>query len=196
MTIEGPGTITGEGVTGTGSTDYWINGSKVGTNKFRGGCILVEWSNTFILEGATITGFEASDEGGAICVSNGATFVMNGGAITNCSAGKGGGAISGNASSDAHGPNGENITASVTINDGTISGNEAGQLGGGIRINRCHFYLNGGEITNNNVLNTDATNGAGGIQILHSYRGSRRQVLLERKRHRFPDRPRKGSDGR
>ena len=148
LTIEGPGTITGEGVTGTGSTDYWIYGKGVGTTKFRGGCILVEWSNTFILEGATITGFEASDEGGAICVSNGATFVMNGGAITNCSAGKGGGAISGNASSDAQGPNGENITASVTINDGTISGNKAGQLGGGIRINRCHFYLNGGEITN------------------------------------------------
>ena len=172
LTIEGPGTITGEGVTGTGSTDYWINVKGVGTSKFRGGCILVEWSNTFILEGATITGFEASDEGGAICVSNGATFVMNGGAITNCSAGKGGGAISGNASSDAQGPNGENITASVTINDGTISGNKAGQLGGGIRINRCHFYLNGGEITNNDVLNTDGTNGAGGIQILHSKNGS------------------------
>ena len=177
LTIEGPGTITGEGTSGTGSKDFWINGSGVGTDNYRGGCVLVEWSSSLILDGATITDFEATDEGGAICVSNGATFVMNGGAITNCYAGKGGGAISGNASSASHGPNGENIKASVTINDGLISGNEAGQLGGGVRINRCHLYLNGGEITNNNVLSTNSQNGGGGIEILHNKNGH--DVLIQ-----------------
>ena len=167
LTIEGPGTISGVGTTGTGSKDFWINGSGVGTDQGRGGCILIEWSNTCILNSATITGFEANDEGGAVCVSNGATFVMNSGAITNCHAGKGGGAISGHASGAAQGPKGENLKASVTINGGTISGNEAGQLGGGVRINRCHFYLNGGEITNNNVLSAEGSNGGGGIEILH-----------------------------
>ncbi|MBQ4185774.1 MAG: hypothetical protein II657_05355, partial [Clostridiales bacterium] len=164
LTIEGPGTISGVGTTGTGSKDFWINGSGVGTNQGRGGCILVEWNNTCILNGATITDFEAADEGGAVCVSNGATFVMNGGEITNCSAGKAGGAISGQASSAKEGPNGENIKASVTINGGLISGNEAGHLGGGVRINRCHFYFNSGEITNNNVLSTDKTDGGGGLE--------------------------------
>ena len=171
LTIEGPGTITGEGTTGTGSEDYWINATKVGIDKGRGGCILVEWNSTFILNGATITGFEAKDEGGAIFVSNGANFVMNSGTITNCSAGKGGGAISGNASSSAQGPNGENLKASVTINDGLISGNEAGQLGGGIRISRCHFYLYGGTITDNNVKANDSSNGGGGIEIYPNTHG-------------------------
>jgi hypothetical protein len=165
LTINGTGTITGEGTTGTGSKDYWINGTGVGTNDNRGGCVLVEWNSTFILDGATITGFEVADEGGAIFVSNGANFVMNSGTITNCYAGKGGGAISGNASSAEHGPNGENLKASVTINDCLISGNEAGQLGGGIRISRCHFYLYGGTITNNNVKANSGSNGGGGIEI-------------------------------
>lgn len=178
LTIEGPGTITGEGTEGTGSKDYWLNGKGVGIDAGRGGCILVEWNNTCILDGATITGFEANDEGGAVLVSNGATFVMNGGAITNCYAGKGGGGISGNASSAQNGPSGENLKASVTINGGTISGNEAGQLGGGVRINRCHFYLNGGEITNNNVLNATGINGGGGIQILHG-NGISHNVLVQ-----------------
>ncbi len=171
LTIEGPGSISGVGTTGTGSKDFWINGSGVGTDQGRGGCILIEWSNTCILNSATITGFEANDEGGAVCVSNGATFVMNGGAITNCHAGKGGGAISGQASGAKEGPNGENIKASVTINGGLISGNEAGHLGGGVRINRCHFYFNGGEITNNNVLSTDKTDGGGGLEILTGNNG-------------------------
>ena len=171
LTIEGPGTISGVGTTGTGSKDFWINGSGVGTNQGRGGCILVEWNNTCILNGATITDFEAADEGGAVCVSNGATFVMNGGEITNCSAGKAGGAISGQASGAKEGPNGENIKASVTINGGLISGNEAGHLGGGVRINRCHFYFNSGEITNNNVLSTDKTDGGGGLEILTGNNG-------------------------
>ena len=165
LTINGTGTISGERNTGTGSKDYWINGTGVGTNDNRGGCVLVEWNSTFILDGATITGFEATDEGGAIFVSNGANFVMNSGIITNCYAGKGGGAISGNASSAEHGPNGENLKASVTINDGLISGNEAGQLGGGIRISRCHFYLYGGTITDNNVKANSGSNGGGGIEI-------------------------------
>ena len=177
LTINGAGTITGEGTTGNGSKDYWINGSGVGTDNGRGGCVLVEWGSTFILDGATITGFEANDEGGAICVSNGATFVMNSGAITNCSAGKGGGAISGHASSAATGPQGINIKASVTINGGTISGNEAGQLGGGVRINRAHFYLNGGEITNNNVKSVAGQNGGGGIEILHNKNGH--EVMIQ-----------------
>ena len=177
LTINGAGTITGEGTTGNGSKDYWINGSGVGTDKGRGGCVLVEWGSTFILDGATITGFEAKDEGGAICVSNGATFVMNSGAITNCSAGKGGGAISGHASSAATGPQGINIKASVTINGGTISGNEAGQLGGGVRINRSHFYFNGGEITNNNVKSVAGQNGGGGIEILHNKNGH--EVMIQ-----------------
>ena len=174
LTIEGPGTITGEGTTGTGSKDYWLNGTGVGIDAGRGGCVLVEWSNTFILDGATITGFEANDEGGAVCVSNGATFVMNGGAITNCYAGKGGGGISGNASSAKQGPSGQNLKASVTINGGLISGNVAGQLGGGVRINRCHLYFNGGEITNNDVLDTTGSNGAnggGGLEVLHNNNG-------------------------
>ncbi|MBO4689013.1 MAG: hypothetical protein J5636_10950 [Clostridiales bacterium] len=165
LTISGPGTITGAGTDGIGSTDYWINASGVGTNDNRGGCVLVEWESTCILDGATITSFEATDEGGAIFVSNGAYFVMNSGTITNCYAGKGGGAISGNASSAEHGPNGENLKASVTIYDCLISGNEAKELGGGIRISRCHFYLYGGTITDNNVKANSGSNGGGGIEI-------------------------------
>ena len=129
----------------------------------RGGCVLIELGSKMILNGGTITDFEANDEGGAICASNGSEFIMNGGTITNCKANKGGGAISGQCSSKQQGPQGEDICADVTISGGTISNNYAGQLGGGVRINRCNLYLSGGTITNNNVGRDDGANGGGGI---------------------------------
>ena len=64
LTIQGTGTITGAGITGHGSTDYWINGTGVGIDgdHNRGGCVLIEYGCKFILNGGTITGFEAKDE--------------------------------------------------------------------------------------------------------------------------------------
>ena len=61
LTIQGTGTITGAGTTGHGSSDYWINGSGVGVDGKlnRGGCVLIEYGCKFILNGGTITGFEA-----------------------------------------------------------------------------------------------------------------------------------------
>ena len=167
LTINGTGTITGEGTTGKGSKDYWVNGTGVGVDSTtgRGGCVLIELGSKMILNGGTITDFEANDEGGAICASNGSEFIMNGGTITNCKANKGGGAISGQCSSKQQGPQGEDICADVTISGGTISNNYAGQLGGGVRINRCNLYLSGGTITNNNVGRDDGANGGGGIEI-------------------------------
>ena len=167
LTINGEGTISGAGTTGYGSVDFWINGSGVGIDKDnkgnptgRGGCVLIEWGSKMILNGGTITGFEAQDDGGAICASNGAEFVMNGGEITNCTASKGG-AVSGQASSAKAGPDGINVVAKITINDGNIHGNTANNHGGGVRINRCHFYLNGGTITDNNANST-----GGGISVV------------------------------
>ena len=167
LTINGTGTITGEGTTGKGSKDYWVNGTGVGVDSTtgRGGCVLIELGSKMILNGGTIIGFEANDEGGAICASNGSEFIMNGGTITNCKANKGGGAISGQCSSKRQGPQGEDICADITISGGTISNNYAGQLGGGVRINRCNLYLSGGTITNNNVGRDDGANGGGGIEI-------------------------------
>jgi len=167
LTINGTGTITGAGTTGKGSKDYWVNGTGVGVDSTtgRGGCVLIELGSKMILNGGTITDFEANDEGGAICASNGSEFIMNGGTITNCKANKGGGAISGQCSSKQQGPQGEDICADVTISGGTISNNYAGQLGGGVRINRCNLYLSGGTITNNNVGRDDGANGGGGIEI-------------------------------
>ena len=167
LTINGTGTITGAGTTGKGSKDYWVNGTGVGVDSTtgRGGCVLIELGSKMILNGGTITDFEANDEGGAICASNGSEFIMNGGTITNCKANKGGGAISGQCSSKQQGPQGEDICADITISGGTISNNYAGQLGGGVRINRCNLYLSGGTITNNNVGRDDGSNGGGGIEI-------------------------------
>ena len=167
LTINGTGTITGAGTTGKGSKDYWVNGTGVGVDSTtgRGGCVLIELGSKMILNGGTITDFEANDEGGAICASNGSEFIMNGGTITNCKANKGGGAISGQCSSKQQGPQGEDICADITISGGTISNNYAGQLGGGVRINRCNLYLSGGTITNNNVGRDDGANGGGGIEI-------------------------------
>ena len=92
LTIQGTGTITGAGITGHGSTDYWINGTGVGIDgdHNRGGCVLIEYGCKFILNGGTITGFEAKDEGGAVCASNGDEFIMNGGTISTCSSKNGG----------------------------------------------------------------------------------------------------------
>ena len=168
LTIQGTGTITGAGITGHGSTDYWINGTGVGIDgdHNRGGCVLIEYGCKFILNGGTITGFEAKDEGGAVCASNGSEFIMNGGTISNCSS-KNGGAISGQASSKTAGPGGENICSLITINGGTIEDNEATQAGGGIFINRGKILLYGGHISGNN-----AKSNGGGIAFVQGPHGN------------------------
>ena len=162
------GTISGAGTTGRGSVDYWINGKGVGTSAYRGGCVLIEYGSKMILNGGTITDFEASEEGGAICASNGSELEMNGGTIQNCVA-RNGGAIAVHASSAAQGPAGyENIMASFRMTGGTICNNQAINpenkttegLGGAIRINRCNFYLSGGRIYEN-----DAAFAGGGIDL-------------------------------
>ena len=168
LTIQGTGTITGEGTTGHGSSDYWINATGVGVDgkNNRGGCVLIEYGCKFILNGGTITGFEAKDEGGAVCASNGSEFIMNGGTISNCSS-KNGGAISGQASSKTAGPGGENICSLITINGGTIEDNEATQVGGGIYINRGKILLYGGHISGNN-----ANSSGGGIAFVQGPHGN------------------------
>lgn len=162
------GTISGAGYNSIGSVDYWINGSGVGTNAYRGGCVLIEYGSKMILNGGTITDFEASEEGGAICASNGSELEMNGGTIKNCVA-RNGGAIAAHASSSAKGPTGfENIMATFRMTGGTIYNNQAINpenkptegLGGGIRVNRCKFYLSGGRIYGN-----DANISGGGIDV-------------------------------
>lgn len=134
------------GYTGGGSVDNWTNGTKIGPDPGeagRGGCIQVEYKNTFILSNVEISGFYASEDGGGVFVSNGARFEMHGGKITNCSAAKGGGAVAVHASSN------KNIDKGIFIMyDGEISGNKA-DFGGAIRCNRAALYLYGGVITNN-----------------------------------------------
>ena len=168
LTIQGTGTITGAGTTGHGSSDYWINGSGVGVDGKlnRGGCVLIEYGCKFILNGGTITGFEAKDEGGAVCASNGSEFIMNGGTISNCSS-KNGGAVSGQASSKTAGPGGENICSLITINGGTIENNEASAAGGGIFINRGKLLLYGGHVLDNN-----AKSNGGGIAFVQGPHGN------------------------
>ncbi len=156
----GGGTITGAAPNGKGSLDYWINSTGVGTNKERGGCVLIQRGNKMILNGGTITNFEAGDEGGAICASNASEFVMNGGTIKNCHAAYGG-AISGQGSSAATGQDGNPTKAIITINGGTISDNSA-SIGGGIRICRCNLSISDAVVTGNS-----ATKRGGGIDALY-----------------------------
>ena len=146
------------GYTGGGSVDNWINGNKIGPDSGeagRGGCIQVEYKNTFILGSGEITGFYASEDGGGVFVSNGARFEMHGGKITDCSAAKGGGAVAVHASSNTNIAKGEFV-----MYGGEISGNTA-DFGGAIRCNRAALYLFGGVITNNT-----ATGSQGGGAIL------------------------------
>ena len=146
------------GYTGGGSVDNWTNGNKIGpesSESGRGGCIQVEYKNTFILDDCEITGFYAAEDGGGVFVSNGARFEMHGGKITDCSAAKGGGAVAVHASSNTNIAKGEFI-----MYGGEISGNTA-DFGGAIRCNRAKLYLFSGVITNNT-----ATGSQGGGAIL------------------------------
>ncbi len=146
------------GYTGGGSVDNWTNGNKIGPDSSesgRGGCIQVEYKNTFILDDCEITGFYAAEDGGGVFVSNGARFEMHGGKITDCSAAKGGGAVAVHASSNTNIAKGEFI-----MYGGEISGNTA-DFGGAIRCNRAKLYLFSGVITNNT-----ATGSQGGGAIL------------------------------
>ena len=146
------------GYTGGGSVDNWTNGNKIGpesSESGRGGCIQVEYKNTFILDDCEITGFYAAEDGGGVFVSNGARFEMHGGKITDCSAAKGGGAVAVHASSNSNIAKGEFV-----MYGGEISGNTA-DFGGAIRCNRAALYLFGGVITNNT-----ATGSQGGGAIL------------------------------
>lgn len=174
------GTILASGGANKGSVDHWVsitqkNGvAKIGTDEYRGGCILIENGCTFTFEGGTISGFHAGDEGGGVHTSNGGTFIMTGGCITGCSASKnsGGVAVHGasngtttnssiyyhsNAGDDpVYGP--VSIVASAYISGGVIENNTTSGVGGGIRALRGNIEITGGTITGNR-----ANGGGGGI---------------------------------
>lgn len=158
---------TGEGYSGSGNTDYWINDTGVGKDTGRGGCILVESGCFLVLNGGTISGFKAADDGGAIHVSNGGSFTMNGGKITNCSAGQGGGGIAVHAASKSKYKPDESISirGSLVINGGEISGNTATTQGGGVRALRGDMEINGGVIENNICKSGTGSFGGGGVSV-------------------------------
>ena len=184
------GKIIASGTT-KGSDDHWIsiNGSypSHGTESYkRGGCILVQNSCTFILEGGEISGFHSESDGGAIHVSNGGHCVMSGGRITNCHSDSvrpnddGAGAISCHCTSKGTSignvlyKSSEDEDAVVTtislkgslkITGGQID-NCSGKQGGAIRILRADFEITGGTIENNS--------GAlgGGILYVYANKGS------------------------
>lgn len=174
------GTILASGGANKGSVDHWVsitqkNGvAKIGTDEYRGGCILIENGCTFTFEGGTISGFHAGDEGGGVHTSNGGTFIMTGGCITGCSASKNSGGVSvhgasngtttnssiyyhSNAGDDpVYGP--VSIVASAYISGGVIENNTTSGVGGGIRALRGNIEITGGTITGNR-----ANGGGGGI---------------------------------
>lgn len=180
--------------TTTGGVDHWIsidgNYPKYGTEDgHRGGCILVQNSCTFKLEGGTISGFHSQSDGGAIHVSNGGTCIMSGGRITDCHSDSlkpnddGAGAISchctskGTSIGNALLKTSEDEEAVVTtislkgslkITGGQID-HCSGKQGGAIRILRADFEITGGTIEENEGLNGGGIlfgrNGYGTIKI-------------------------------
>ena len=164
--------------TTTGGVDHWIsidsNYPKYGTEPgHRGGCILVQNSCTFKLEGGTISGFHSQSDGGAIHVSNGGHCEMSGGRITDCHSDSlkpnddGAGAISchctskGTSIGNALLKTSEDEEAVVTtislkgslkITGGKID-NCSGKQGGAVRVLRGDLEISGGIIENNSGLN-------------------------------------------
>ena len=184
------GKITASNAT-RGAIDHWIsinNGNpQHGTEgRRRGGCILVQNSCTFILDGGEINGFHSESDGAAIHVSNGGTCVINGGKITDCICDSiqpkdDGGAVSCHCTSKGtqvgniyyiseEGQDPVKTTLSrkckLTINGGTIS-NCSGSQGGAIRVFRADIELNGGSINGNS-----AKNGGGAILYTKGNSGS------------------------
>ena len=160
-----------------GDIDHWIsiNGNypSHGTEgRRRGGCILVQNSCTFILEGGEINGFHSESDGAAIHVSNGGICIINGGMINNCicdsiKPADDGGAVSCHCTSKGYqigniyyiSVEGEeafkttlSLNGRLTINGGSIT-NCSGQQGGAVRVLRAQLELNGGTITNNTAAN-------------------------------------------
>lgn len=174
------GTILASGGANKGSVDHWVsitqkNGvAKIGTDEYRGGCILIENGCTFTFEGGTISGFHAGDEGGGVHTSNGGTFIMTGGCITSCSASKNSGGVAVHGASNGtttnssiyyHSNAGDepvygpvSIVASAYISGGIIENNSTSGVGGGIRALRGNIEITGGTITGNR-----ANGGGGGI---------------------------------
>ena len=176
------GTILASGGANKGSVDHWVsitakNGvAKIGTDDYRGGCILIENGCSFTFEGGTISGFHAGDEGGGVHVSNGGTFTMTGGCITGCSAAKNSGGVSVHGASNGATTNSSiyyhstadgdpvygpvSIVASAYISGGVIENNSTSGVGGGIRALRGNLEITGGTITGNR-----ANNSGGGIAV-------------------------------
>ena len=171
------GKIIASGTT-KGSDDHWIsiNGNypSHGTESYkRGGCILVQNSCTFILEGGTISGFHSESDGGAIHISNGGHVIMSGGRITDCHSDSvrpnddGAGAISCHCTSKGTSIGNTlykssedqeavlttvSLKGSLKITGGKID-NCSGKQGGAVRILRGDFEMTGGTIENNTGLN-------------------------------------------
>ena len=186
------GKIVASGTT-KGSEDHWIsintsNGyPSHGTESYkRGGCILVQNSCTFILEGGTISGFHSESDGGAIHISNGGHVIMSGGRITDCHSDSvrpnddGAGAISCHCTSKGTSvghiwymssedeeavETTLSLKGSLKITGGKID-NCSGKQGGAVRILRGDFEMTGGTIENNTGLN------GGGILYMNNSKGS------------------------
>ena len=184
------GKIIASGTT-KGSDDHWIsiNGNypSHGTESYkRGGCILVQNSCTFILEGGTISGFHSESDGGAIHISNGGHVIMSGGRITDCHSDSvrpnddGAGAISCHCTSKGTSIGNTlykssedqeavlttvSLKGSLKITGGKID-NCSGKQGGAVRILRGDFEMTGGTIEDNTGLN------GGGVLYNRNNKGS------------------------
>ncbi|MCL1891041.1 MAG: hypothetical protein FWG00_03355 [Coriobacteriia bacterium] len=130
-------------------------------------------TNTFVLQGGTISGNKSSGSGAGVRTTGNSAFRMSGGAITgNTSGSEGagaycggslvlsGGTISNNTSAGDGG--GLSIRSTFTMSGGTVSGNTAAFDGGGIDLFNGNFSITGGTISNNTAKGSGTAFGRGG----------------------------------
>lgn len=121
-----------------------ISGNTASANNANGGGVYVFGAtNSFTMNGGTITDNTATNGGGVFNLSG--TFTMNGNA-----------AIINNTASNSAGNAGNgggvfNSSGHFTMNNGAISGNSTARIGGGVRNNGANavFDMRGGEISGN-----------------------------------------------
>ncbi len=152
----GSGSIPGGVFLGPG-TSFTMNGGRISGNKGRiGGGVYIGSGASFIMKEGEIRKNSATVSGGGVYLEPGASFMINGGQISgNEVYGSGGGIYI-------------EPGASCSMNGGLIKkntcGTSSGRCGGGV-YNGGSFFLSGGCITENSVINGGGIYNHGGLTI-------------------------------
>ncbi len=162
---DGPEAVSDVTIVGTGADEVVIDASAIDDRVFRVGSLRGRVLGQLTLEGVTVTGGSEVDNGGGIAVLDGSSATLEDVAVTGNAATNGGG---------IHAQGGEDPSATqVEVARSLIADNDAGNVGGGLFLDRASVSLENTTISGNSAItgggieHQSENAGSGTLDLLH-----------------------------